>query len=67
MAKLVSTKGVKSFLGLANFYKKFIKDLSTLVKLLTNLLKKQGSFEWKGKQQKSFNLLKGKLSSIIVL
>jgi hypothetical protein len=45
MAKLVSAKGVRSFLGLSNFYKKFIKDFSTLVKLLTNLLKKWGSFE----------------------
>jgi type III secretory pathway component EscU len=36
---LVSTKGIRSFIGLANLYKKFIKDFLTLVKLLTDLLK----------------------------
>ncbi len=40
----VLAKGVKSFLGLANFYRKFIKDLSTLAKPLIDLLKKQRSF-----------------------
>jgi len=40
----MSAKVVKSFLGLANFYNEFIKDFSTLAKLLTNLLKKEGSF-----------------------
>jgi hypothetical protein len=43
-------KGVKSFLGLANFYRKFIKDFLSLAKPLTNLLRKEGSFEWKGEQ-----------------
>jgi hypothetical protein len=47
---LVSTKRVKSFLGLVNFYKKFIKDFFTLVRPLIDLLKKEGSFEWKGEQ-----------------
>jgi hypothetical protein len=60
-------KGVRSFLGLANFYKKFIKDFLSLAKPLTDLLKKKGSFEWKGKQQKMFNLLKGKFSSTLML
>jgi hypothetical protein len=64
---LVSTKGVRLFLGLANFYKKFIKDFSTLAKPLIDLLKKDGSFEWKGKQQKAFDLLKRKLSSTLML
>ncbi len=45
---LVLAKGVISFLGLANFYRKFIKDFSTLAKPLIDLLKKEGSFEWKG-------------------
>ncbi len=41
-------KKVKSFLGLANFYKKFIKDFLALAKLFIDLLKKEGSFGWKG-------------------
>jgi hypothetical protein len=53
----MSAKGVRSFLRLANFYKKFIKDFSTLAKLFTNLLKKEGSFEWKHEQQKTFDFL----------
>jgi hypothetical protein len=35
--------------------------------LLTNLLKKERSFEWKVEQQKAFDLLKGKLLSTLVL
>jgi len=63
----MSAKGVRSFLRLANFYKKFIKDFSTLAKLLTNLLKKEGSFEWKHEQQKTFDFLKRKLLVTLVL
>ncbi len=60
-------KGVRSFLGLVNFYKKFIKDFFALAKPFNNLLKKEGSFEWKDKQQSAFNLVKGKLLSTSVL
>jgi hypothetical protein len=67
VAKLVLVKGVKSFLGLANFYRKFIKDFSALAKLLINLLKEKRSFKWKCKQQKMFELLKEKLLSTLVL
>jgi hypothetical protein len=63
----VSAKGIKSFIGLTNFYKKFIKDFLALVKPFTNLLTKEGLFEWKGKQQRLFNLLKRKLLSELVL
>jgi hypothetical protein len=44
---LASANGVRSFLGLANFYKKFIKDLYALTKPFINFLKKEGSFKWK--------------------
>jgi hypothetical protein len=64
---LVSTKGVKSFLRLINFYKKFIKYFFALEKSFIDLLKKEGSFEWKDEQQSAFNLLKGKLLSTLVL
>jgi hypothetical protein len=64
---LVLAKGIMSFTGLANFYRKFIKDFSALVELFTDLLKKEGSFVWKGKQQRPFNFLKGKLLSKSVL
>ncbi len=64
---LMPAKGVRSFLGLANFYRKFIKDFLSLAKPLTDLLKKEGLFEWKGKQQKMFDLLKGKFLSTSVL
>jgi hypothetical protein len=60
-------KKVRSFLGLANFYKKFIKDLLAFAKLFIDLLKKEGLFGWKGKQQKTFDLFNGKLLSTLVL
>ncbi len=60
-------KWVRSFLGLANFYKKFMKDFLALAKLLIDLLKKEGSFGWKGEQQKTFDLFKGKLLSTLML
>jgi hypothetical protein len=41
----IIVKGIRSFLSLANFYKKFLKGFSQLVKPLLNLLKKEFSFE----------------------
>jgi len=38
---LVMTKGVQSFLGVENFYRRFIVGFSALAKPLTNLLKKE--------------------------
>ncbi len=52
---LVLAKGARSFLGLANFNRKFINYFFTLTRSLTNLLKKEGLFEWKDEQQKAFD------------
>lgn len=37
---------VKSFLGMVNFYAKFVHNFSTILAPLYNLLKKSTKFEW---------------------
>lgn len=54
--------GIQSFLGLVNFFHKFIKGFSQMAKPLLDFLKKELSFEWKEEQQKAFEDLKEKLS-----
>jgi hypothetical protein len=44
--KLIIIKGIWSFLSLASFYWKFIKNFSQLTKPYSYLLKKMLSFEW---------------------
>ena len=56
-------KDVRSFLGFGNFYRKFIPGFSTLAAPLNNLLKKETPFCWTEETQKSFDLLKQKLTS----
>jgi hypothetical protein len=42
----VTAKGVRSFLGLANFYMKFIRGFLAFTKPFIDLLKEELSFEW---------------------
>src|SRR6266540_4019663 len=49
---------VRKFMGLCNYYRKFIKDLSKLSKLLRQLLKKDVKFSWGPKEQGIFEKLK---------
>ena len=50
-----------------SFYKKFIKDFSTLASLLTEIIKKSVGFNWGEEQENAFNLLKSKLISAPLL
>jgi hypothetical protein len=53
---------VRSFHGLANFYKRFVKDFSTLAAPpLIEIVKKSIGFKWGIEQDNAFNLLKEKL------
>ena len=60
-------KGVRSFLGLANFYQRFIQDYAQVARPLNNLLKKDIVFEWKEAQQHTFDMLKENFMTAPVL
>ena len=51
-------KQVQGFLGLGNFYRRFIWHFSELVKPLNNLLKKDQKFGWTDDCQQAFEELK---------
>ncbi|KAL0313697.1 UNVERIFIED_CONTAM: Retrovirus-related Pol polyprotein from transposon, partial [Sesamum calycinum] len=58
---------VRSFLGLAGYYRRFVKDFSVVAKPLTNLLKKNAPFNWNDKCAQSFEELKKRLTSAPIL
>jgi len=62
-----SVKEIQQFLGLANFYRRFIKNFSELAQPLTNLTRKNVAFNWTDSQENSFNLLKNAFCSAPVL
>ena len=49
---------VRSFLGLAGYYRRFVKGFSIIASKLTKLLRKGVKFEWDDKCQSSFDQLK---------
>lgn len=62
-----SVRDVQSFLGFCNFYRKFIKDYSFKARPLTELTKKNITFNWTNASQKSFEDLKTTVTSAPVL
>ncbi|GJT57289.1 retrovirus-related pol polyprotein from transposon TNT 1-94 [Tanacetum coccineum] len=52
---------VRSFLGLAGYYCRFIENFSKIVKSLTILTQKSKTFDWGEKQELTFQTLKDKL------
>ncbi|GKB48515.1 reverse transcriptase domain-containing protein [Tanacetum coccineum] len=64
-----NVKGVRSFLGHAGFYQRFIKDFSMISKPMTKLLMKDAKFDFSDDCKKAFNILKEKLTTapIIIL
>ena len=58
---------VRSFLGLAGYYRRFARDFSIIVSPMTKLLRKNVRYLWSSKCQQSFEILKERLTTAPVL
>ncbi|QSS72061.1 hypothetical protein I7I50_03115 [Histoplasma capsulatum G186AR] len=63
----VSVKGTRSFLGFANFYRRFIKDFSDIARPLTDLTRKDAVFQWTNEASAAFKKLKHMFTSAPML
>ncbi|GJU28100.1 reverse transcriptase domain-containing protein [Tanacetum coccineum] len=64
---LRNVKGVRSFLGHAGFYHRFIKDFSMISKPMTQLLMKDAKFDFSEDCKKAFNKLKERLTTAPII
>lgn len=62
-----NVRSVRGFLGLAGYYRKFIRHFSLITKPLTDLLHKDSLFVWTSIHDEAFATLKAALSSAPVL
>nr|GEY17798.1 reverse transcriptase domain-containing protein [Tanacetum cinerariifolium] len=58
---------IRQFLGLAGYYRRFIKDFSKIAKSLTILTQKDKKFVWGKDQEMAFQILKQKLCEAPIL
>jgi hypothetical protein len=62
-----SVHQIRSFLGLAGYYHRFIPDFSKIDKPVTELLKKGVKFSWNEKCEEAFHTLRAHLTTAPVL
>ena len=62
-----TVKELQSFLGFANFYRRFIDNYSGITKALTSLLKKNSEYIWTDKCENAFQILKKAFTEAPVL
>ena len=58
---------IRSFLGLAGYYRRFIKNFSILAAPMTRLTKKDVKFAWSAECEQAFEALKERLTTAPVL
>ena len=62
-----SVKDVQKFLGLANYYRRFIEGFATVARPLHDLVKKDKKWEWMEKEERAFQELKERFMKELVL
>ena len=63
----VTEECVRSFLGLAGYYQRFVKDFSRIARPMTSLMKKEKKFEWSDKCEQAVVTLKKRLTTTLIL
>jgi hypothetical protein len=63
----MSVHQIRSFLGLAGYYRRFIPDFSKIAKPMTERLKKGVKFSWDQKCEDAFHTLRAHLTTAPVL
>ena len=58
---------VRSFLGLAGYYRRFIEDFSRIATPMTRLTRKEVKFDWDARCEEAFQELKRRLTSAPIL
>jgi hypothetical protein len=59
-----TVKQVQSFLGLVSYYRKFIRDCSSIASPSIKLTEKDSEFKWNEECQKAFDELRGHLTTV---
>ena len=62
-----SVKGVQSFLGLCNYYRRFVEGFAKIASPLNHLTRKNVVFEWSSDCEAAFQILKSRLCSPPIL
>ena len=60
-------KDIQKFLGLANYYHRFIENFASIAMPLHDLVKKDQKWDWMEKQEKAFRKLKERFTKEPVL
>lgn len=60
-------KQIRAFLGLCNFYRRFIPNYSESIAPLCELLRKGKTWKWDEKEQEAFENIKNKFIDTIML
>ncbi len=58
-----TVREIKSFVGMASYYRRYIPHCAEIMEPLTSLTRKHAQFEWNKKREQSFQALKAALMS----